>query len=123
MLYYIDEDGERDRIVLAFTNAEKELEAVHELKSLVTVDSLTQLPNINTFSMQTWELLKNYPEREYAIVRMDIRKFRLLNEFMGQVRVIMFSVFWCEITGVHGFGRIVYILSSDFRYFCGLYAQ
>lgn len=39
MLYYIDEDGERDRIVLAFTNAEKELEAVHELKSLVTVDS------------------------------------------------------------------------------------
>ena len=83
MLYYIDEDGERDRIVLAFTNAEKELEAVHELKSLVTVDSLTQLPNINTFSMQTWELLKNHPEREYAIVRMDIRKFRLLNEFYG----------------------------------------
>ena len=83
VLYYIDEDGERDRIVLAFTNAEKELEAVHELKSLVTVDSLTQLPNINTFSMQTWELLKNYPEREYAIVRMDIRKFRLLNEFYG----------------------------------------
>ena len=71
VLYYIDEDGERDRIVLAFTNAEKELEAVHELKSLVTVDSLTQLPNINTFSMQTWELLKNHPEREYAIVRMD----------------------------------------------------
>ena len=66
VLYYIDEDGERDRIVLAFTNAEKELEAVHELKSLVTVDSLTQLPNINTFSMQTWELLKNHPEREYA---------------------------------------------------------
>ena len=83
VLYYIDEDGERDRIVLAFTNAEKELEAVHELKSLVTVDSLTQLPNINTFSMQTWELLKNHPEREYAIVRMDIRKFRLLNEFYG----------------------------------------
>ncbi len=49
--------------MLAFTNAEKELEAVHELKSLVTVDSLTQLPNINTFSMQTWELLKNHPER------------------------------------------------------------
>ena len=56
---------------------------MHELKSLVTVDSLTQLPNINTFSMQTWELLKNHPEREYAIVRMDIRKFRLLNEFYG----------------------------------------
>ena len=33
--------------------------------------------------MQTWELLKNHPEREYAIVRMDIRKFRLLNEFYG----------------------------------------
>lgn len=83
VLYYVDEDGEKDRIVLVFTNAEKELEAVHELKSLVTVDSLTQLPNINTFSMQTWELLKNHPEREYAIVRMDIRKFRLLNEFYG----------------------------------------
>lgn len=83
LLYYADVNGEKERVVIAFTNAEKELEAVSELNSLVTVDSLTQLPNINTFSMQTWELLESNPEREYAIVRMDMRKFRLLNEYYG----------------------------------------
>lgn len=83
LLCYVNEAGEKERVSLIFTNAEKELEAVSELKSMVKVDLLTQLPNINTFSMQTWELLKNHPDKQYAIVRMDMQKFRLLNEFYG----------------------------------------
>lgn len=83
LLCYVNEAGEKEKAVLIFTNAEKELEAVHELKSLVKVDLLTQLPNIDTFSMQTWELLKNHPDKQYAIVRMDMQKFRLLNQFYG----------------------------------------
>ena len=83
LLCYVDKAGEKEKIIMIFTNAEKELEAVHELKTLVKVDLLTQLPNIDTFTMQTWELLKNHPEQQYAIVRMDMQKFRLLNQFYG----------------------------------------
>lgn len=83
LLCYVNEIGEKEKTVMLFTNAEKEIEAVHELKSLVKVDLLTQLPNIDTFSMQTWELLKNHPNQQYAIVRMDMQKFRLLNQFYG----------------------------------------
>jgi diguanylate cyclase (GGDEF)-like protein len=83
LICYVNDEGIKEKSLLMITNAERELETVQQLRNLVKMDYLTQLPNIDTFSMQTREMIKVNHGTEFTIIRMDMSKFRFLNEFYG----------------------------------------
>lgn len=83
LVCYGNTQGEKERVLITFTNAEKELETVQKLQFLLARDSLTHIPNLDTFTRMTSDLIQKYPERSFAVIRMDIDKFRIVNQMYG----------------------------------------
>lgn len=80
---YAGADGEKERVLITFTNAEKELETVQKLKFLLAKDPLTHMPNLDSFVQMTEKMLQSHPDLSYALIRMDIDKFRMINQMYG----------------------------------------
>ena len=53
------------------------------IERINTRDSLTGLPSISDFTEKAKKLLKSYPDKNYAIICMDIDKFKYINETLG----------------------------------------
>ncbi len=83
LVCYADDDGEKERVLITFTNAEQELETVQKLKFLLAKDPLTHMPNLDSFVQMTEKMLQSHPEQSYAFIRMDIDKFRIINQMYG----------------------------------------
>lgn len=83
LVCYGDAEGEKERVLVTFTNAEQELETVQKLKFLLAKDPLTHMPNLDSFTQMTEELIQARPEMSFAFVRMDIDKFRIINQMYG----------------------------------------
>ncbi|MDD3252454.1 MAG: EAL domain-containing protein [Lachnospiraceae bacterium] len=64
--------------------AQEKIEAHNrELKYLVEHDALTGLYNRETFCKKTEEYLRNHPNQEYVMIRMDVERFKVINELFG----------------------------------------
>jgi len=83
LICYADAAGEKERVLITFTNAELELETVQKLKFLLAKDPLTHMPNLDTFMQMTDEMIRSHPDLSYAVIRMDIDKFRMINQMYG----------------------------------------
>ena len=83
LLCYGDAAGDRERVLIMFTNAEQELETVRKLKFLLAKDPLTHMPNLDSFIQMTGEMLRSQPDSSYAFIRMDVDKFRIINQMYG----------------------------------------
>lgn len=83
LVCYGDAAGEKERVLITFTNAEQELETVQKLKFLLAKDPLTHMPNRDSFIQMTEDMLLSHPNQSYALIRMDIDKFRLINQMYG----------------------------------------
>lgn len=83
LVCYADEEGEKERVLITFTNAEQELETVQKLKFLLAKDPLTHMPNLDTFVQMTDEMIQSHLDLSYAVIRMDIDKFRIINQMYG----------------------------------------
>ncbi len=83
LVCYADANGEKERVLITFTNAEQELETVQKLKFLLAKDPLTHMPNLDSFVQMTEKMLQSHPEQSYAFIRMDIDKFRIINQMYG----------------------------------------
>ncbi|MEG0664142.1 MAG: response regulator, partial [Clostridia bacterium] len=59
------------------------LAALEKLKYLAEYDSLTGIYNKYKFFSATKQMLSNYPEKKFAIVRVDVERFQLINSFYG----------------------------------------
>ncbi len=55
-----------------------------ELRRRTQFSELTPIFNMSMFYYSTRELLDRYPEKKFALLRMDIGKFRLVNAFFGR---------------------------------------
>ena len=53
------------------------------LKYRAEFDLLTDLYNMHTFYSQAAQAVHAYPERRYSIVRMDIDRFKVINDLYG----------------------------------------
>lgn len=80
---FFDNDGNKEKVVVLFTNTDKKTEMEQSLKFHSEKDILTHLPNINAFSEKVMELIQNNPRDKYEVIRMDIEKFRAFNEVFG----------------------------------------
>lgn len=83
LVCYAGEDGEKERALITFTNAEQELETVQKLKFLLAKDPLTHMPNLESFMQMTEKMIQSHPDQNYAVIRMDIDKFRIINQMYG----------------------------------------
>lgn len=59
------------------------LSAYNQIKHLLDFDTLTGLYSKTHFFHATRELLDQYPERQFMLVRFDIDRFQLVNAFFG----------------------------------------
>ncbi|MCI9021630.1 MAG: GGDEF domain-containing protein [Eubacterium sp.] len=83
LICYGEQDGDIERMLITFTNAEQELETVQKLKFLLARDPLTHMPNLDSFMQMTENLIQANPDQSYAVIRMDIDKFRMINQMYG----------------------------------------
>lgn len=83
LVCYAGADGEKERVLITFTNAEQELETMQKLKFLLAKDPLTHMPNLESFIQMTEKMIQSHPDQSYAVIRMDIDKFRIINQMYG----------------------------------------
>lgn len=83
LICYGETGGEIERVLITFTNAEQELETVQKLKFLLAKDPLTHMPNMDSFMHMTEAVIQSHPDQSYALIRMDIDKFRMINQMYG----------------------------------------
>lgn len=83
LICYGETGGEIERVLITFTNAEQELETVQKLKFLLAKDPLTHMPNMDSFMQMTEAVIQSHPDQSYALIRMDIDKFRMINQMYG----------------------------------------
>lgn len=83
LVCYADTAGEKERVLITFTNAEQELETLQKLKFLLAKDPLTHMPNLDSFVQMTDEMIQSHSDLSYAVIRMDIDKFRIINQMYG----------------------------------------
>jgi len=61
-----------------------ENQVTKELRRRTQFSELGNIYNMSMFYYMTREMLDRYPENQFAIIRMDIEKFRLINAFFGR---------------------------------------
>lgn len=83
LVCYGNAEGQKERVLITFTNAEQELETIRKMKFLLAKDPLTHMPNLDSFIQMTDELIQSKPGKRFAVIRMDINKFRIINEIYG----------------------------------------
>lgn len=71
-----------------------QMEIVRRLQYVEAFDSLTGLYRREHFQKVTREMLDAYPDEKYAMIRLDIAKFNLVNSFYGIERG---DEFLCEV--------------------------
>lgn len=87
-----------------------------------SVDTLTGVYNIHSFYDKTREMMDNDPDKKYAIIRVDIDKFKLINDLYGfsegdKVLRFLASVIRSEMQDKGTYGRI----NSDIFCMCITY--
>lgn len=71
-------------VILIFSNIEKEMQEKDKLKLLDTQDGITYLPNFEVFLAQTSAMIQENPRRDYALIHLDIDRFKMINQLYGR---------------------------------------
>ena len=75
--------GNAVRYIGTVNDVHKATESMQELRFRAEYDVLTKLYNMSAFYLHASKMLKRYPEQEYYLVRMDIERFKLINDLYG----------------------------------------
>lgn len=77
-----DAQGSR-RLIGTLNDVDDATRSVLALKYRAEYDTLTGVYNMQTFYTKTEALLREHPERQYSIIRMDIDRFKVINDLYG----------------------------------------
>ncbi len=83
LICYGDADGSPERVLITFTNMQKEMETMDKIEFLMAKDSLTHLPNQEMFMKLTRQMIEKNPSQKYAVIRMDVDRFHVINQLYG----------------------------------------
>lgn len=81
---FLKSDTGKLRLYCFISDATKEKEYEIELRNNAYFDSLTGLYNRSAFFFEAREMLKNNPDDDYAIYRINIGGFKVINDIMGR---------------------------------------
>lgn len=79
----LDREGDIKRIVVTFTDITEEITSKEELSFRADHDELTSIFNANAFYLRTRELLSENPDEDFILVRINIVKFKVINDLFG----------------------------------------
>ncbi len=54
--------------------------SIRKIQKIAYFDELTGLPNLEKFKQNMYKMLKKYPDKEFAIVKIDVADFKSINE-------------------------------------------
>ncbi|MDD2967776.1 MAG: EAL domain-containing protein [Desulfovibrionaceae bacterium] len=78
-----DKKGNAVRFIGTVNDVHTATESMQELRFRAEYDVLTKLYNMSAFYLHAAEMLQQYPEQEYYLVRIDIERFKLINDLYG----------------------------------------
>lgn len=119
-----NEDGSIKRVIGTLNNIDESKRAHETLKYRAEFDRLTGIYNINTFYAQAERLVKDYPDQKFAVVRLDVNRFKFINDLHGREegnRLLRFmaTVISANMGPLDAFGR----MNSDVFCLCMSYAS
>ncbi len=78
-----DTAGRPQRYIGTLNDVDDATRSVLALKYRAEFDLLTGIYNMHTFHAQTARLLRAAPDRRYSIIRLDVDRFKVLNDLYG----------------------------------------
>ncbi|MEG2005635.1 MAG: diguanylate cyclase, partial [Bilophila sp.] len=78
-----DEQGQPKRYIGTLNDVDQATRSILALKYRAEYDTLTGVYNMQTFHARATQLLHQNPERHYSIIRMDIDRFKVINDLYG----------------------------------------
>lgn len=117
-----DENGAAKRYIGTLNDVDAATRSVLALKYRAEFDLLTDIYNMHTFYGQTEQLLHAHPERRYSIIRMDIDRFKVINDLYGlkegdKLLIAIARLLREKLTGHGVYGRLggdVFCLCVDY---------
>lgn len=82
---FVPKPYDADIIKLRFKNviARSQVSLLKELNNVMNYDPLTEIYSKNKFFSASKALLKDNPDKQFAFLRLDIDRFKLINSFFG----------------------------------------
>ena len=118
-----DDKGNPKRYIGTLNDVDSATRSVLALKYRAEFDLLTDLYNMHTFYSQAAQAVHAYPERRYSIVRMDIDRFKVINDLYGlkegdKLLIAIADLLREKMAGTHSvYGRLggdVFCLCVDY---------
>lgn len=78
-----DENGDPYRYIGTLNDVDDATRSIQALRYRAEYDPLTGVHNMQTFYARTEQLIRDNPGREYSIIRMDIDRFKVVNDLYG----------------------------------------
>ena len=79
----VNEKGAREKAIITLNNVNDEVIARKKLEFLAEQDSLTKIPNKDSFAARVRMLVDRNPDQRYVLIRTDIERFHILNQLFG----------------------------------------
>ena len=118
-----DGNGTPKRYIGTLNDVDSATRSVLALKYRAEFDLLTDIYNMHTFYSQAAQAVHAYPERRYSIVRMDIDRFKVINDLYGlkegdKILITIADFLREKMAGTHSvYGRLggdVFCLCVDY---------
>lgn len=78
-----DENKKIKRMIFTFNDVDEPMRLERTMKYRAEFDPLTGIYNMETFCVESKRLLERQPEKSFAVLRMDINRFKFINEIYG----------------------------------------
>lgn len=78
-----DAEGGSHRFIGTLNDVDEATRSARTLRYRAEYDMLTGISNTPTFNARASQLIRDFPERQYYIIRMDIDRFKVINELYG----------------------------------------
>ena len=119
-----NEDGGISRVIGTLNDIDESKRAHETLKYRAEFDMLTGIYNINTFYSRAEKLLREHPEQKYAVVRLDVNRFKFINDLYGREEGNRLLRFMATVISGHmgpmdAFGR----MNSDVSHCSGVFRK
>lgn len=79
----LDGNGQKERIIGTVVDVDQETRAKLALQERAETDSLTGILNGESFYIKADEIKYAHPDRQFAVIVMDIDKFKIVNDLYG----------------------------------------
>lgn len=96
-----DEEGKPKRYIETLSDVDEATKSVETLKYRVEFDTLTGIHNMETFYTLAEKKIQEHVNKKFAVVRMDINRFKFINDIYGMEEGDHLLQFIASVIGNH----------------------